>query len=126
MPTQTIYVPLINEGTEVWRPVEAEPISDALFRVESKAPDDEQWGYASGQIVAVQQRTWSSGDHGLIATRLGPQARIDLSGEDLRIINNALNEICNGSELGGEFETRIGASRENARTLLMRISAMLS
>lgn len=109
MPTETIYVPLINEGTEVWRPVEAEPVSDALFRVESKASDDEQWGYASGQIVAVEERMWSNGDHGLVATRIGPYARIDVSGEDLQIINNVLNEICNGIDLKGDSEARIGA-----------------
>ena len=32
----------------------------------------------------------------------------ELAPEELTIIRNALNEVCNGVELHGEFETRIG------------------
>jgi len=34
------------------------------------------------------------------------------------IINNALNEVCNGMSLDGEFSTRMGCSLEEARQLL--------
>jgi hypothetical protein len=46
--------------------------------------------------------------------------------EELVIINNALNEICNGLPLGDdEFETRIGYPREQARKLLAKVAKAL-
>ena len=45
---------------------------------------------------------------------------------DLFIINNALNEICNGVHLDEwDFETRMGVEREEARALLARVNAHL-
>ncbi len=49
--------------------------------------------------------------------------RVELTPEELRIICNALNEICNGVGLDDEFETRIGTTVEAARKLLSRLSA---
>ncbi len=41
---------------------------------------------------------------------------------DLLLIKNALNEVCNGVDIEDfEFQTRLGASREDARELLRRI-----
>jgi|ERR1035437_3731767 hypothetical protein len=51
-----------------------------------------------------------------------PNARLDLTSNELDIVQNALNEICNGIALQCEFETRIGSSIEAARALLHRIS----
>ncbi len=46
--------------------------------------------------------------------------------EELVIINNALNEICNGLPLGDdEFQTRIGYSREQARKILGKVAKAL-
>lgn len=42
--------------------------------------------------------------------------------EELVVLNNALNEVCNGLPLSDvEFETRIGYSREIARKVLKKI-----
>ena len=46
----------------------------------------------------------------------------DLSFDDLMIINNALNEVCNGIDLGSEFQTRIGVERSEALALLNRVN----
>ncbi len=46
---------------------------------------------------------------------------VELAPEELTIIRNALNEVCNGVELHGEFETRIGADIEESRHLLARL-----
>lgn len=51
---------------------------------------------------------------------------IDLTTDELLIINNALNEVCNGIHLEGEFDTRMGTSVEEARTLLAKIHALLT
>lgn len=37
--------------------------------------------------------------------------------------HNALNEVCNGIHLEGEFDTRTGCSIEEARDLLAKIHA---
>ena len=48
------------------------------------------------------------------------------SREELVIINNALNEVCNGLSLGDdEFQTRIGHTREKARKVLSKVSTAL-
>ena len=46
---------------------------------------------------------------------------VELTSDELGIINNALNEVCNGIDLQGEFETRMGCTIDEARQLLARI-----
>lgn len=46
--------------------------------------------------------------------------------DELVVINNALNEICNGLPMDdGEFQTRIGATRSNARVVLKKVAKAL-
>jgi hypothetical protein len=46
--------------------------------------------------------------------------------DELVIINNALNEVCNGVQFDDdEFETRIGYDRTMAQRLLKKISKSL-
>ena len=49
---------------------------------------------------------------------------IRLSQEEVVIINNALNEVCNGLDIN-EFSTRIGASRVNVEELLFQIGKII-
>ncbi|WP_335143015.1 hypothetical protein [Nostoc sp.] len=49
---------------------------------------------------------------------------IRLSQEEVVIINNALNEVCNGLDMN-EFSTRIGASRANVEELLFQIGKII-
>ena len=49
---------------------------------------------------------------------------VQLSKDEIGIINNALNEVCNGVDLEGEFETRMGCTVEKARTVLAKIHAL--
>lgn len=44
-------------------------------------------------------------------------ATVELSSEELRILNNALNEVLNGIAVP-EFNTRMGASRAEVAALL--------
>jgi hypothetical protein len=46
---------------------------------------------------------------------------VELTREDLRIIHNALNEVCNGLDLRDEFETRIGSSLDTALALMAKL-----
>ena len=59
--TTTIYVKLMDEGTDVWRPVDAKKVSDDLFRLVGKNDESEMWEFPSGSIVRVEKRTLSSG-----------------------------------------------------------------
>jgi hypothetical protein len=126
MQMTTIYVPLLNEGTDVWRPVNAEPISRAIYRIVSESPDsgDEECVYSSGQEVTVEEHVFSEGKRGLVAVGAASDARLELTHEEVRIVQNALNEVCNGIGLQGEFETRIGATLAAARALLQRVAAI--
>jgi hypothetical protein len=56
-----IYVELLDEGIEVWRPVHAERIRDGVFRILDVAPPDEQWKYPSGSVVHCVPKELSSG-----------------------------------------------------------------
>ncbi len=51
---------------------------------------------------------------------------IELTNDELQIINNALNEVCNGIDLEGEFDTRIGCTVDEARAVLAKVHALAS
>jgi len=55
----------------------------------------------------------------------GRSMDIDLTRDEISIINNALNEVCNGVHLEGEFSTRMGCSLEEARALLAKINRLI-
>jgi hypothetical protein len=66
----TIYMPLLNEGVDVWRPVEATPISSDTYRVEGEMPAGEEWAFAPGVVVRCKPKTLSGGEAGLTAVEL--------------------------------------------------------
>ena len=47
----------------------------------------------------------------------GRQFTIVLNRDELGLLNNALNEVCNGID-GCEFSTRLGSEREAAKEML--------
>ena len=69
---QQIYVAILDEGTDVWRPVEAVEVSKGLFRIVSKNahPDNEHWEFTTGEIVRCQSKEFSGGSVGLVAVEL--------------------------------------------------------
>ncbi len=53
-------------------------------------------------------------------------ADVRLSKHELSLINNALNEVCNGVAIeDAEFATRLGAEREEMRNLLKNIGSLI-
>jgi hypothetical protein len=60
--TITVYLKLRNEGTDVWRPVEAEPIGKNRYKILSHPTEDEDWPVTPGEIVECERRTLSGGD----------------------------------------------------------------
>jgi hypothetical protein len=53
-------------------------------------------------------------------------ASVELTRAELGILNNAMNEVCNGIHLEGEFDTRMGCTVEQARALLAKIHSLAS
>jgi hypothetical protein len=64
MTTDKIYVALLEEGADIWRPVPALKIDRNTYVVlqpDDYSPDDEKWEFAPGSVVIVEQRTISDG-----------------------------------------------------------------
>ncbi|MBI1207033.1 MAG: hypothetical protein GC191_07055 [Azospirillum sp.] len=55
----------------------------------------------------------------------GDEIVLRLGRDELSVLNNALNLVCNGIDLGCEFETLIGSDLASARRLLDAIVAAL-
>lgn len=58
---QTVYVELLEEGVEVWRPVEADVEAGAVFRLPRAAPANERWRLPPGSRVRCEWRELSDG-----------------------------------------------------------------
>lgn len=63
----TIYMPLLDEGVDVWRPVEASPMSDGSYLIEGEMPDDEVWVFPPGSHVRCAYRMFDGGEGRLTA-----------------------------------------------------------
>ena len=55
MKKSEIYVSLLNEGINVWRPVSAEFISDNLYQILGEVPEGEEWQFQPGEIVECKE-----------------------------------------------------------------------
>jgi hypothetical protein len=65
----TIFVALLDEGVDVWNPVQARPLSRELFRIVGVEADvsDESWQFPAGAIVRCEQRRLGDGTIGMTA-----------------------------------------------------------
>jgi hypothetical protein len=62
--TTTIYVALLDEGTDCWRPVEATDLGDSIFRIaDQEIPEDEVWEFRPGEIVRCHEHAFADGRH---------------------------------------------------------------
>lgn len=62
-----IYVALLGEGTEVWRPVEAEQIGPVAYRLAGPVPEGETWEFQPGDVVRCKEKLFFEGVSGLVA-----------------------------------------------------------
>ena len=61
MTIQTIYIELLDEGVDVWRPIEAEAETEDIYRLPPHAPEGEAWRFAPGSRVRCEWRDLSDG-----------------------------------------------------------------
>jgi hypothetical protein len=70
----TIYVALLDEGIDVWRPVEAERISPDTYLIVDRAydPRTERWEFEPGTVVRCRKEN-RNGREFLVATEKARQ-----------------------------------------------------
>lgn len=68
-PPVQIYVALLDEEVDVWRPVDALPVGPGEYRIVSHNldPEDEHWEFQQGEVVRCYPKTFSGGVQGLVA-----------------------------------------------------------
>jgi hypothetical protein len=61
--TNTIYVRLLNEEVDVWRPVTAEALGGERYRIisENTDPEDEKWEFETGNVVHCVEKKLMDG-----------------------------------------------------------------
>jgi hypothetical protein len=64
---RTIYVQLLDEAVDVWRPVVALAEADDVYRLPDAAPADEKWRFSPGARVRCEPREFD-GEVVLVAT----------------------------------------------------------
>jgi hypothetical protein len=67
----TIFVALLNEGTQCWRPVLAEHHTDNIYQIVDSVPAGEEWMFQPGDMVRCEEREFSEGV-GLVAYETAP------------------------------------------------------
>ncbi len=74
--TCRIFVALVGEGVDVWRPVEAVHEHEDRYRIlsENHDPEDERWEFQQGAVVRCRLRNFADGTRALAAfERVGTQ-----------------------------------------------------
>ncbi len=56
----TIYIPLVAEGTAVWRPAQAEHIREDIYRITGEVPTEEVWQFQPGELVRTREQRLSN------------------------------------------------------------------
>jgi hypothetical protein len=62
-----IYVRLLEEGVEVWRPVTATRVGGSMYRIVGDTPAGESWEYKTAELVWCRVRVFADETHGLEA-----------------------------------------------------------
>jgi hypothetical protein len=62
-----IYMPLVGEGTDCWRPVRALRIAEDIFEVIEHIPSDESWEFSPFARLRCRNRVFTGGEAGLEA-----------------------------------------------------------
>jgi hypothetical protein len=67
MGTVQIYVAVVDDGTEVWRPVQARVVGDDVFELLGVIPAEESWQFQPGARVRCKTKVFANGERGQVA-----------------------------------------------------------
>ncbi|WP_147431326.1 hypothetical protein [Azonexus fungiphilus] len=67
---ETVFVPLKNEGTIVWRPVAASACGVNVYRLGGISTEGEEWQFPPDALVRCESRRFSDGTTGLAEVAL--------------------------------------------------------
>ena len=60
----TIYVALLDEGVDCWRPVKAARLEEGVFRIsEQEIPEQEVWEFGPRDVVRCDEYNFCNGPH---------------------------------------------------------------
>jgi hypothetical protein len=76
----TVFMPLLNAGVDVWRPVDATPVGDNRYCVGGSVPDGVEWAFDPGSTVICELKVFSGGEKRLTAVRESKRPRSTHSG----------------------------------------------
>jgi len=62
-----IYMPLLGEGTDCWRPVRSVQVDEGVFEVLDQLREGESWAFAPGSRVRCRNHVFTTGEQGLVA-----------------------------------------------------------
>jgi hypothetical protein len=62
-----VFVSLLDEGTVVWRPVDALMLAPGVYRILGVPPEGERWQFQQGEAVICKESTTPDGGSCLIA-----------------------------------------------------------
>lgn len=66
----TVFVPLIDEGTDCWRPAYAVKVGHGVYRLlQQPVPSEERWAFCPGEAVECDHHDFADGTSGLRAVR---------------------------------------------------------
>jgi hypothetical protein len=61
MSDETIHIPLLEEGTKVWRPASTERLSESIFRILGPIPEGKLWAFGPGEQDVVKNHVFADG-----------------------------------------------------------------
>jgi hypothetical protein len=61
-----IYMPLLKEGTDAWRPINVTPLQGGVYMVEGPMPDGETWLFTPGTVIQIKWKKFADGQSRLI------------------------------------------------------------
>jgi hypothetical protein len=62
-----VFVALLEEGTDVWRPVQARPLGSGEFELLGIVPTGETWQFPPGTLVKCKAKSLADGTVALVA-----------------------------------------------------------
>jgi len=67
MSAQQVYVALLDEAVDCWRPVNAQHIGADQYVLVGPIPEGEVWEFQPGETVHCREQTFQGGTTGLVA-----------------------------------------------------------